>query len=376
MTTTLSDSLPRLLLLTSLLFGGLAYLFVWVQAVRGAPLPVGAAWLIALLCYAALLGGLLLLYWLSDTLFPEFPQLLTEWTERVGVARFEGWGIAVGIGAALLCAAEVPALLPLPVLMGLGFLAMLAVSSRPIPPEETRSLYRPADVPEHQLTLPLPLDTAPPAVLPEGVEMRTYQWSVVWAPDQGAEQAMSVAIRLSRLQEFRDKNPYGKEPQPQVVDFHEFVTRGITGEVHYAAAHFEKETKQRGWTPFHEVCNVLAFVQSLPYHLDEETMGRAEYFRYPIETLADGTGDCEDTSILAAALLRTLQHDVVLLLVRPQAGEAGHVAIGVAVRGFPTQQREGLVKQQYLYCETTAEGWHVGEVPDQYRGCVIEVHPV
>ena len=47
---------------------------------------------------------------------------------------------------------------------------------------------------------------------------------------------------------------------------------------------------------------VTAFVQICIVY-DRDEAGSTEYWRYPMETLCDGTGDCEDTSILLAALI-------------------------------------------------------------------------
>ena len=37
--------------------------------------------------------------------------------------------------------------------------------------------------------------------------------------------------------------------------------------------------------------SALTFVQALPYTNDSDSKGKDEYVRYPLETLADGTGD-------------------------------------------------------------------------------------
>lgn len=58
---------------------------------------------------------------------------------------------------------------------------------------------------------------------------------------------------------------------------------------------------EEGFDSYEEVSFVLAFVQSLPYTSDSVTSGYDEYPRFPIETLVDGGGDCEDTAILFAA---------------------------------------------------------------------------
>jgi len=49
---------------------------------------------------------------------------------------------------------------------------------------------------------------------------------------------------------------------------------------------------------------VVSFVQSLPHTEDDVTAGFDEYPRFPYETIYDEGSDCEDTSILAAALLK------------------------------------------------------------------------
>jgi hypothetical protein len=84
---------------------------------------------------------------------------------------------------------------------------------------------------------------------------------------------------------------------------------------------------------------------------------------YPLETLLDGVGDCEDAVILAAALLKRLGYDVALLYY------AGHCALGVAgAEGLPGDFVEDpQTGVRYFYGETTSEGWSLGQVPSRYR---------
>jgi hypothetical protein len=44
-------------------------------------------------------------------------------------------------------------------------------------------------------------------------------------------------------------------------------------------------------------------VKEINYVTDQEGKGVPEYFKYPVETLKDGTGDCEDQAYLLASLL-------------------------------------------------------------------------
>ena len=81
-------------------------------------------------------------------------------------------------------------------------------------------------------------------------------------------------------------------------------------------------------------------------------------WRFPVETMCERTGDCEDTSILAAAVLRRLGHHVAIA-VMPE-----HAALGVeAPPGIPGHFATVHGHRMY-YCETTAAGFFVGELPD------------
>ena len=117
---------------------------------------------------------------------------------------------------------------------------------------------------------------------------------------------------------------------------------------------------------------IISFVQSLPYTYDNVTTGFDEYPRYPIETLVDGGGDCEDTSILTASLLESMNYDVILL------GFPQHVAVGVNVVeefGYYFLYNE----ERYYFLETTGEGWEIGDVPESYRNVsahIYEIEPV
>jgi len=115
---------------------------------------------------------------------------------------------------------------------------------------------------------------------------------------------------------------------------------------------------------------VAAFIQSLPYTSDEETTPWNEYPRYPIETLFDRGGDCEDTSILAAALLREMGYDVALIFLPYEK----HVAVGVAVSTYGSYYEYNGKK--YFYLETIGEGWELGQIPSCFQDTRAYVFPV
>ncbi|MEM1558577.1 MAG: hypothetical protein QXG12_08290 [Thermoproteota archaeon] len=127
---------------------------------------------------------------------------------------------------------------------------------------------------------------------------------------------------------------------------------------------------REGFTELEKVNFVIAFVQSLPYTEDDVTTPWDEYPRYPIETLFDRGGDCEDTSILVAALLDRMGYDVALLILPYEK----HVAVGVSITGaYGNYYRYDGKK--YFYLETTGEGWEIGEMPS-FKDTRAYVYPL
>ena len=118
----------------------------------------------------------------------------------------------------------------------------------------------------------------------------------------------------------------------------------------------------------------LIFVQSLTYIGDNVTTRLDEYPRYPIETLFDREGDCEDTSILLAAILTEMGYDVALLLFE----EFDHIGLGI---NFPSEYEmygnswihdDG---RRYWYLDT-AGGQTIGWCPEPYDVTSAYVYPV
>jgi hypothetical protein len=147
----------------------------------------------------------------------------------------------------------------------------------------------------------------------------------------------------------------------------EFVTSNDATIV-YIALTLDDWASERGYSDLKKANFVLSFVSDLEYTYDNESVGPDEYWRYPLETLYDETGDCEDTSILYASLMEALGYDAVLFLL------PGHMAAGLDADGATGSYVEyGGVK--YFYCETTGDpgDWSVGKAPSAYIGVSVEV---
>ena len=121
---------------------------------------------------------------------------------------------------------------------------------------------------------------------------------------------------------------------------------------------FEELMKNKGLTKEQTAEVILNFVQAIPFVTDKTSVGLIDYHSYPAETLAIGIGDCEDKSIIAAAILRNLSYDVVLF--NPPA----HIAIGITgnLKGYSIDYKG----KKYFWAETTVPGWHFGEMPTEF----------
>jgi predicted transglutaminase-like cysteine proteinase len=121
-----------------------------------------------------------------------------------------------------------------------------------------------------------------------------------------------------------------------------------------------------GFTEVQRVSLIVSFVQNIPYTTDLITTGYDEYPRYPLETLIDGGGDCEDTSILASSLLKLMGFDTVLL------GYPNHMAVGISITNISGSYYTSDGKH-YYYVETTGKSWKIGEIPPDYKDLSVTI---
>ena len=193
----------------------------------------------------------------------------------------------------------------------------------------------------------VPLQPEPPST--EVIE-KEYTWLF-----DGRTWTLSLNIPESIYEYYADLE------RPPTVDYSIYVTHPFDDV--YLRLLIEKMNFiaiSRDYTESEKINLVISFVQSLPYTSDSVTTPYDEYPRYPIETLVDGGGDCEDSSILAASLLYGMNYDVILL------GLPGHMACGVYTQdGYGSYYL--LNEREYFYLETTNEGWEIGAIPQDYE---------
>ncbi len=100
--------------------------------------------------------------------------------------------------------------------------------------------------------------------------------------------------------------------------------------------------------------------------------------KYPVETMADGQGDCDLFSFTTASILSAGGLDVVLLYYE----EKSHMNIGVHLSSSPEDCRDSVYyithdNKRYYVAECTGgnwrEGWRVGECPPDLKQVSAEV---
>jgi hypothetical protein len=189
-----------------------------------------------------------------------------------------------------------------------------------------------------------------------------FKWSY-----KGYEWTWSLDIPKSLYEEYRNvpvstriKN--GPAGYGFLTTTNDYYLKKVAEKLQEAAA-------QKDYEPYDQVSFVLAFVQSLPYTSDSVTSGYDEYPRFPLETLVDNGGDCEDTSILFASLTLIMGYGTVYI------NPPDHYAVGVLGDNLAGAYYTNNDKT-YYYCETTGDGWKIGEIPNQYKNTEAYIYEI
>jgi len=120
---------------------------------------------------------------------------------------------------------------------------------------------------------------------------------------------------------------------------------------------------------------VLKFVQSLTYTADNATTpSYMEYPRYPVETLFEQRGDCEDTSILLAAILTQMGYDVAIIFFE----RFDHMGLGIYVPFEEKMYGNSWIYpdgRRYWYLDTSGRQ-PIGWCPKPYDTMPAYLYPV
>ena len=216
----------------------------------------------------------------------------------------------------------------------------------------------------HLLILMLPFVTA--SAQTDGFLMVQHDWYC-----NGRNHSIELEISEELYDYYQNEREhlayeYRIEDRETPVNFYSFILSDFDRPfIHELADRFA----ERAFTDRDKVNLAMTFVQSLPYAYDNDSKGEEEYVRYPIETLVDGCGDCEDKVALLGAILYEMGIDFVLLSL-PE-----HLALAVRCEGVVAERYIAFSNKKYYYVETTMEGWEIGQVPPDYAFADVEVYP-
>ena len=122
------------------------------------------------------------------------------------------------------------------------------------------------------------------------------------------------------------------------------------------------------------------FVQTaIDYQTDKDTKGVTEYWRYPLETLYDKKGDCEDGAILLAALLYAAGYDGGIYLLPGHAVGAVSISSIIKIDGCEEPPYEYQSRYQDYYPIETAYAAKtivsdIGAMSYEYRNCYYHLY--
>ncbi|MCK9579315.1 MAG: hypothetical protein M0Q92_02550 [Methanoregula sp.] len=148
-------------------------------------------------------------------------------------------------------------------------------------------------------------------------------------------------------------SPHGVAPESLAPDYYRAFVDDPHQEPLYTdiLREFRTIREERHYTGDEYLELLTVFVQSIPY--DNESAANPDTLsRFPVETIVDGIGDCDDKSVLLAGLLSREGYNVSLLLFIPEH----HMALGV--KSDCMQYGD----TGYTYVETTGVSF-IGDVP-------------
>lgn len=187
----------------------------------------------------------------------------------------------------------------------------------------------------------------------------THEWSY-----QGRQWSASFYVPQKLYQYYQHRHHQSDKMVEYVLSDHD---RPLVASLVKAFSHC---SKMADYSDHDNLGNVISFVQSLTYVKDKESKGVKDYVRFPVETLVDGVGDCEDLAIFAAAILHAMGYPVLLVSL------PDHLALGVACDEECTGTSYEYQGKHYYYLEVTGKGWELGQVPNEFKGFRANLIPL
>ena len=115
--------------------------------------------------------------------------------------------------------------------------------------------------------------------------------------------------------------------------------------------------EENGYDRSQALLEAINFVQLIPYKYDIDSKGQQDYPKYPIETLYEYNGDCEDASILLVGILREMGYDTCFIWFD------NHIGVGISGAERIGKTYFDVNGKKYFYVEATGQGWNLGDYP-------------
>jgi len=177
---------------------------------------------------------------------------------------------------------------------------------------------------------------------------REFEWIDDEASASGSQ--VTLQIKVSR-QEYENAREQDRFPTRPLTYYAKYVTKFFESSMSSMAESTRELSQKRDWTALSELWNVVLLTRSIPYESDQKTHGVTDYANFPVETIWEMRGDCEDHAILSASILFWLGHDVALFWIELE--DSAHLALAYATDAAtgPFYCRDSTGKK-YYYIET------------------------
>lgn len=215
------------------------------------------------------------------------------------------------------------------------------------------------------------------------IESRIFTWQLDSLFGNQLKGNLPIEMSSAEIEELRSRNPFntygqdGNTYAQNVQSIFQYLKSNpakMSG-VRQVADYIRETINAAGYPELDKLQFALDFAQepNIKYVVDEQSAPiefAKEYMRFPEEVLYDKEGDCDCKSSLTAALFLSLGYKVIFMI----SEKLKHAAIGVECKdsAWLTQIRSAnpndVVRDHngtlYLYCETTGDGYHIGQIKE------------
>ena len=221
-------------------------------------------------------------------------------------------------------------------------------------------------IPENMIAASVDTDEPQSALLPYDIDQSSYSsheytWIYKWS-------SYSWTILIpSALSDY-----FYNQSRPQTDNYAIYVIHPFQKEaLELICEQFQIICSNKNFNEEETIKFLSSFVRSTEYISDIKDGESYEYPKYPIETLCDNGGDCEDKSILLASLLNIF--NVKVALIGLHYDDIGHMIVGVAGDSLSGQYYVEDNGDKYYALDATNRGWGIGGIDPKYRDATLKL---